>query len=167
MVMKRLKKQSMKSPPARPSRATMPESGRSTFADGPLRKITAIVRTLVLEKVEERLREIHVPGISVTRVKGFGEYANFFRPDWISEHARIEIFLRQERADEVARAIINAAHTGGAGDGLVVILPVEAVYRIRSGVLATSDELGGCKCASSDETAESPRNEDMAQRRSS
>lgn len=120
-------------------------SKRGGAADGPFRKITAIVRTMVLEKVEQRLQDLGVPGISVMKVKGYGEYANFYRPDWMVEHARIEIFLHRERADEVARTILDAARTGGPGDGLVVVLPVESVYRVRSGEPATSDELGGCE----------------------
>jgi nitrogen regulatory protein P-II 1 len=111
-----------------------------------LRKVTAIVRVDVLERVERRLQELRVPGITVTKVKGYGEYENFFARDRMTEHARIEIFLRRERAEEVARTIVDAAHTGGAGDGIVVVLPVEAIYRIRSRQVASSDELGGCEC---------------------
>ncbi len=44
-----------------------------------LRKVTAIVRIEVLEEIEEQLEAIGVPGISVTYVKGFGNYANFFK----------------------------------------------------------------------------------------
>lgn len=113
---------------------------------GPQRKVTAIVRASLLKTVEEKLRDMRVPGISVTRVKGYGEYANFFRNDWTCEHARIEIFCRQERAREIARGIVETAQTGGPGDGIVVVLPVESVYRIRTGECATADELGGCAC---------------------
>jgi len=115
-----------------------PESGAVTLPAGdrggaPCRKVTAIVRGTVLEDVERRLRELGVPGISVTKVKGYGEYANFFTSDWIVEHARIEIFLPAERADSVARAIVQTAATGEPGDGIVVVLPVESMYRIRTG----------------------------------
>lgn len=44
-----------------------------------LRKVTAIVRTEVLEEIEQHLEAIGVPDISVTYVKGFGDYANFFK----------------------------------------------------------------------------------------
>lgn len=44
-----------------------------------LRKVTAIVRTEMLEEIEQHLQAIGVPGISVTYVKGFGNYANFFK----------------------------------------------------------------------------------------
>ncbi|MBI5548446.1 MAG: P-II family nitrogen regulator [Deltaproteobacteria bacterium] len=106
------------------------------------KKVAAIVRIDVLKKVEQALQGLHVPGVSVTKVKGYGEYSNFFRSDWMVESARIEIFVRRERAKEIARAIIDAAHSGIPGDGLVVISSVEAVYRIRSKELATPDELG-------------------------
>jgi nitrogen regulatory protein P-II 1 len=119
----------------------VPDERRHTahddFAAGSFCKVTAIVRSLALENVEQRLKEIGVPGISVTWVKGYGEHKSFFRHDWVAEHARIEIFIRRKRADEVARAIVGAAKTGHPGDGLVAILPVESVYRIRSGELAT------------------------------
>jgi len=124
--------------PSRSNRRTPPD----TVVDSALRKVTAIVRTSVLEKVEEALKIVRVPGISVTKVKGFGEYANFFSQDWMVEHAMIEIYLRQESADEIARAIIEAGRTGLPGDGLVIVSPVETVYRIRSGGRATSNELG-------------------------
>jgi nitrogen regulatory protein P-II 1 len=73
-----------------------------------------------------------VPGISVTKVKGFGEYVNFYQPDWLCTHVRIEVFTSTLKADEIAEAIIDAAHTGLDGDGIVAILPVESVYHIRT-----------------------------------
>ena len=129
------------------------ESKRQDPERGRLRKVTAIVRSDLLERVEGRLQQLGIPGVTVTRVKGYGEYENFFARDWMTEHARIEIFLSQERADEVARAIMDAAHTGIAGDGIVVVLPVESIYRIRTKEVATSDELGGCECMAREETA--------------
>lgn len=96
------------------------------------RKVTAIIRPERLEKVEECLRKLNVPGISVTKVKGFGEHINFFKPDWLCQHVRVEIFISIRQADEVAAAIMEAAHTGREGDGIVVVLPVESVYHIRT-----------------------------------
>lgn len=97
-----------------------------------LRKVTAIVRSEVLEKVEKRLREIGVKGVTVTRVKGYGEYANFFSRDWLVTHARLEIFTEKAEAEKAAAVIMEAAHSGVPGDGIVVILPVEKIFRIRS-----------------------------------
>ena len=95
------------------------------------RKVTAIIRSNALEKVEKRLQELGVPGISVTRVKGYGEYENFYSRDWMTTHARVEIFIPAQRADEIAQVIMDAACSGISGDGIVVVLPVEKVYKIR------------------------------------
>ena len=96
------------------------------------RIVTAIIRPDLLEKVEKALQALNVPGVSVTKVKGYGEYANFYTPDWMVTHARVEVFIGQHRAEEVARAIMDAAHTGMEGDGIVAVLPVESVYHIRT-----------------------------------
>lgn len=104
------------------------------------RKITAIISTLALERVERRLEEIGVKGLSVSKVKGFGDYKNFYSRDWTTEHARIEVFTDRERAEGIASAIMEAAHTGMEGDGIVVVLPVEHVYRIRTKAEATPED---------------------------
>ncbi len=96
------------------------------------RKVTAIFRPDRLEAVEESLRNLDIPGVSVTKVKGFGEYANFYQTDLLSTHVRIEVFISKMKADEVAEAIMEAAHTGIDGDGIVAVLPVESVYHIRT-----------------------------------
>lgn len=95
-------------------------------------KITAIVQPTKLDVVEQKLKELCVPGISVTEVKGYGEAPNFFHSDWTSGHARVEVFISSERAQEVAEGIMDVAHTGKEGDGMVAILPVESLYRIRT-----------------------------------
>lgn len=96
------------------------------------RRVTAIIRPGVLERVEEALQALGVPGVSVTKVKGYGEYADFFTPDWMLTHVRVEVFIGRHRAEEVANTIMNAAHTGMLGDGIVAISPVESVYHIRT-----------------------------------
>lgn len=96
------------------------------------RKVTGIIRTDRLENVERRLQKIHVGGVTVTRCKGYGEYESFVKSQWPVTHVRIEVFCASERADPVAKAIMEEAHTGGMGDGIVAVLPVEEIYRIRT-----------------------------------
>ncbi|MDZ4142468.1 MAG: P-II family nitrogen regulator [Methylotenera sp.] len=105
------------------------------------RKITAIIRSEALEKVEQRLQKLGVPGISVTRVKGYGEYANFYTHDWMATNARIEIFSTAKRAEEIARAIMEVANSGTPGDGIVAVLPVEKIYNIRKIAELQPDDL--------------------------
>jgi nitrogen regulatory protein P-II 1 len=96
------------------------------------RKINAIIRSTVLEKVEKRLQQIGVKGVTVTRVKGYGEYANFFTRDWLTTNARIEIFAAREDVDSIVTAITESAHTGFVGDGFIAVLPVESIFLIRT-----------------------------------
>lgn len=95
-----------------------------------LRKVTAIIRTEVLEEIEQHLEAIGVPGISVTYVKGFGNYANFFKSPPLVTHARIEIFIEESRVKSIVDTIMECAHTGRAGDGIIAVLPVEQIYKI-------------------------------------
>lgn len=106
-----------------------------------LRKIVAIVQNHVLENVEGRLVDMRVKGISVTKVKGYGEYANFFNPDWMVNHSRIEIFTQKARVEEIVTAIMEIAHTSMPGDGIVAVLPVEKLYRIRTKSEALPEEI--------------------------
>ena len=95
-------------------------------------RVTAIVRVDRLEQVERSLRELRVSGVSVSRVKGYGEYADFFARDWMTAYARVEIFTGAQNAGLIAGAVLRAASTGTRGDGIVAVEPVESVLRIRS-----------------------------------
>lgn len=104
-------------------------------------KVNAIVSCEALEKVEKCLRELGVDGISVTHVKGYGEYTNFYSHDGMTTHARIEIFTFTQQADSIVQAIMDAAHSGAAGDGIIAVLPVSHLYRIRSRSEVSPDAL--------------------------
>lgn len=98
-----------------------------------MKKVTAIIRTDMLEAIERFLQDMQVPGMSVTSVRGYGEYRDYFSPNTSTEHARIEIFADEDEADKIAQAIMENGRTGAPGDGIVVVLPVERANRIRDG----------------------------------
>ncbi|RMD67717.1 MAG: P-II family nitrogen regulator [Gammaproteobacteria bacterium] len=95
-------------------------------------RVTAILRNEVLEKVEKRLEAMGVGGVSVTRVKGFGEYANFFSRECLVSHVQLDVFTEGDRSEAIVQAILEAVHTGLPGDGLVAVQPVETLLRIRT-----------------------------------
>lgn len=97
------------------------------------RRVTAIVRLDRLGRVVKALQDLHVSGVSISRVKGYGEYADLFAHDWMSPYARIEIFTSSEHAAQVSDAVLGAASTGTRGDGIVAVEAIESVLRIRSG----------------------------------
>jgi nitrogen regulatory protein P-II 1 len=69
--------------------------------------VLAAIRGNVLERVEQGLREIDVRGISVSKVKGYGEYHNFFARDYMVESVRLEIFTRTDKVDAITPAHVR------------------------------------------------------------
>ncbi len=96
------------------------------------KKVTAIFRSDSCKKVEQRLQEIGVHGFSITKVKGYGEYADHYSDDWLVTHARIEIFTEASMVEEITETIMEAAHVGLEGDGIIAVIPVDMLYRIRT-----------------------------------
>ena len=103
------------------------------------RLVVANFRSDRLQEVEKKLQELGAERINVCRVKGFGEYHNFFAENWLTSEVRLEAFTRSDKADAVAGAIIEAAHTGVPGDGVVAVLPIEKLYLIRARCEATPE----------------------------
>ena len=59
----------------------------------------------------------------------------------MTTHARVDIFTSTQRAELIAKSIMDAAYSGVEGDGIVAVLPVNQVYRIRSRAAVQPDEL--------------------------
>jgi nitrogen regulatory protein P-II 1 len=97
-----------------------------------LRKVVAFIRNSSLPEVEEELRKLGIKGISVFQVKGYGEYANFSKKDWMVTSTKIEIFTELSHVEPIVKTILETASHGLEGDGIVAVLPVEKMYRIRT-----------------------------------
>ena len=104
-----------------------------------LSAVIAIIRPDALEDVEEALREMGIAGVCISRVKGYGEYRNFFSADGLVSSVRLEIFTRKDKAEAIAAAIVGKAHTGSRGDGIVVVYPIQSFINIRLRAEATPD----------------------------
>lgn len=98
----------------------------------PMQKITAIVRSEALDRVERHLEVMGVPGLSVMHVEGYGEHANFFREPPLQRYARVEVFAEGDEVPAIVEAIAESAGSGLAGDGIVAVSPVEEFYHISS-----------------------------------
>jgi nitrogen regulatory protein P-II 1 len=96
------------------------------------RCVVAIVRSDVLETLERRLGAIHIHGVTVSKVKGFGKHPNLFSNDWTTEHIKIEIFTQEPNVDALVKEITDITHAGAGGDGVIAVFPVEKFFRIRT-----------------------------------
>lgn len=87
--------------------------------------VIAIVPSDLLEKLERRLVTVHAPGLTATKVKGYGEYRNFFSTDLTSVHMKIEIFAEENNVEAIINAIVEVGQSTVPGAGIVAVVPVE------------------------------------------
>jgi nitrogen regulatory protein P-II 1 len=105
-----------------------------------MKLVVAVVRPEKLGEVLEALFRHEVRGLTISRVQGHGgetERVETYRGATVkmelSEKVRLEIGVSDHFVELTVRAILKAAHTGDVGDGKIFVLPVERVYRIRTG----------------------------------
>ncbi len=105
-----------------------------------MKLIVAIIRPEKLSDVLEALFNAEVRGLTVSRVQGHGgelEQVETYRGTTVKmelqEKVRLEIGVSEPFVDLTVKTILQSATTGEVGDGKVFVLPLEAVYRIRTG----------------------------------
>ena len=105
-----------------------------------MKLVVAVVRTDRVNKVLEALFRAEVRGLTITRVQGHGgeiEKVETYRGTTVkmelSEKVRIEIGVSDHFVEPTVKAILGSARTGEVGDGKIFVLPVEKVWRIRTG----------------------------------
>ena len=105
-----------------------------------MKLVVAIVRPDRLTEVLEALFHNDVRGLTISRVQGHGgetEHVETYRGTTVkmalSEKVRLEIGVSDHFVRPTVDAIVSAARTGDVGDGKIFVLPVEKVYRIRTG----------------------------------
>jgi len=105
-----------------------------------MKLVVAIVRTERLSAVLEELFRAEIQGLTLSRVQGHGgerEQVETYRGTTVkmemSDKIRLEIGVSDPFVDVTVDAILRAARTGDVGDGKIFVLPVEKIYRIRTG----------------------------------
>jgi len=94
-----------------------------------LKCVVAIVHPGLLKPFEKRLALVHIQGMTVTKVRGFGAHPNLFADDWTTERMKIEVFTQAENVDAVIKAITVDADGTAAGRSVVAVLPVDSFAR--------------------------------------
>jgi nitrogen regulatory protein P-II 1 len=105
-----------------------------------MKMVVAVVRPEKLSAVLESLFRAEVRGLTLSRVQGHGgetEHVETYRGTTVkmelSEKVRLEIGVSDHFVEPTVKAILAAARTGEVGDGKIFVVPVEKVYRIRTG----------------------------------
>lgn len=105
-----------------------------------MKLIVAVIRSERLSETLEALFKAEVTGLTVSDVMGHGgerEQVETYRGTTVkmelSEKVRLEIGVSDHFVEPTVQAILSAARTGEVGDGKIFVLPVEKIYRIRTG----------------------------------
>ena len=105
-----------------------------------MKMVVAIVRPERLTAVLEALFEADVRGLTISHVQGHGgeiEHVETYRGTTVkmelSEKIRLEIGVSNHFVEPTIAAILSSARTGEVGDGKIFVVPVEQIYRIRTG----------------------------------
>ena len=105
-----------------------------------MKLIVGIVKPFKVDDVKDAIKDLGVQGLTVSDVQGFGrqrghtevyrgaEYTIDFVPK-----VRIDILVDDEDVDRVSSRLVEVARTGKIGDGKVWVVPVENIWRIRTG----------------------------------
>jgi nitrogen regulatory protein P-II 1 len=102
--------------------------------------IVAIIRPERLSEVLEALFHAEVRGLTISRVQGHGgemEHVESYRGTSVkmalADKVRLEIAVSNHFVQPTVDASLTAARTGDVGDGKILVLPIEKIYRIRTG----------------------------------
>lgn len=105
-----------------------------------MKQIQAVVRPEKLDAIKDALVALGINGMTVTTAQGFGRqmgYTEVYRGVKIEARLLPKVMLTtvvsDAAVDGVVDAIIGAARTGEIGDGKIIVTPVEASIRIRTG----------------------------------
>ncbi|MDQ3641919.1 MAG: P-II family nitrogen regulator [Actinomycetota bacterium] len=109
-----------------------------------MKLIIAIIKPFRLDEVKTALLSMGVQGMTVTEVRGFGRQRGHtevyrgaeYKIDFVPK-LRLEIVVDEPDAERVAQELMEHARTGQIGDGKLWIVPIDAIYRIRTGEAGT------------------------------
>jgi nitrogen regulatory protein PII len=110
-----------------------------------MKMVTCIVRPEKLEAITDVLDKIHIVGMTVTDVRGFGRQKGQVEHYRGGEYTvrfinkvRIDLVVQDEDVKKIMDAVSKVARTENVGDGKIFVMPVEEVMRIRTGESGTS-----------------------------
>ena len=96
-----------------------------------MKQIVAVVKPYLAERVLEALKRAPLEALTVREVKGFGRQKNYLDQYGDNEYSQaflpkveINLWVEDQRTDEVIHKLVEVAGTGRMGDGTVFVLPV-------------------------------------------
>jgi nitrogen regulatory protein P-II 2 len=102
--------------------------------------VVAIIKPFKLDEVKEALRSIGINGLTTTDIQGFGRQRGHtevyrgaeYQVDFVPK-VKVEVMAHEDQVQQIIDVILKTARTGKIGDGKIFVVPIEQVYRIRTG----------------------------------
>lgn len=95
-----------------------------------MRELIAIVKPFLAERVLAALETLPIEACTVREVKGYGRQKSYLDAYGESDYSlaflpkvEIQVWVDDERADEVVERIAAVARSGRMGDGKIFVLP--------------------------------------------
>lgn len=106
-----------------------------------MKEIKAIIQPHMLTKVMTALHPLpHFPGATVSDCTGNGRGrgdGGKFEPTvesiYFTRKVKLEVLCADDQSDALVNLIQTSAHTGNAGDGIIMVVDLDRVVRIRTG----------------------------------
>lgn len=98
-----------------------------------IKRITAIVPEELIDSFERCLRKCGVPGMTIDKVRGFGEHANYFSSDFLRSNIRVVVYVSEQRAAAVIDALKEFALEEHTPSGILAVESVERLVNLNSG----------------------------------
>jgi nitrogen regulatory protein P-II 1 len=105
-----------------------------------MKLIVGIVKPHMVEDVKDALQTAGVEGLTVSEAQGYGRQRGHtevfrgseYKVDFVPK-VRLEALVDDGDAARVVQVFLDAARTGKIGDGKVWIVPIDDVFRVRTG----------------------------------
>lgn len=97
------------------------------------RYVVAIVPAEYVRPLRAILQSLGVKGMTLTKVKGFGEYKNLYSDDWLTEHVKLEMFVPASDVEPLLEALEKWCRPDGPGAGIAAVLKAETFVHLRTG----------------------------------
>ena len=105
-----------------------------------MKLIVGIVKPHMVEDVKDALQGAGVEGLTVSEAQGYGRQRGHtevfrgseYKVDFVPK-VRLEALVDDGDASRVVQLFLDAARTGKIGDGKVWVVPLDDVFRVRTG----------------------------------
>ena len=106
-----------------------------------IKRITAIVPEELIGVCERCLRKCGVPGMTIEKVRGFGEHANYFSSDLLMSNIQVIVYVSEQKAPAVVDALKAFALEKHTPAGILAVESIERLVNLNTGEDVTAEQL--------------------------